>query len=97
MARPNPPAASCLKALPSREVQEFLSAVQEGRLEQAPEAFRRLRSHAQLPRKSREGFGGLRALLHYFLESCASSKQVFEALSLLDELKASSEALEAVF
>eukprot|EP00438_Fugacium_kawagutii_P007721 Skav224506 [mRNA] locus=scaffold3754:76660:88321:- [translate_table: standard] len=43
-------------------------------------------------RRSKEAFGGMRAMLHYYLESSASNNQVAQALSFLDELKASSDA-----
>ncbi|CAK9104578.1 unnamed protein product, partial [Durusdinium trenchii] len=64
---------------------------QDGRMDHAQEAFRRIRNTAGM-RRSKEGFGGMRAMLHYFLESCATANQVAQALGFLDELKASSEA-----
>lgn len=90
MARPTPPSQSCLKALPAKSVQDFLSAVQECRLEQAQEALRQIRAAGS--RRSKEAFGGMRAMLHYYLESSATLNQVAQALSFLDELKASSDA-----
>jgi len=90
VARPTPPSQSCLKALPAKSVQDFLAAVQEGRLEQAQDALRQIRAAGS--RRSKEAFGGMRAMLHYYLESSATSNQVAQALGFLDELKASSDA-----
>eukprot|EP00913_Durusdinium_trenchii_P018519 g17401.t1 len=92
MARPTPPSAGCLKALPSQNVQDFLNAVQDvigGVVNQTFDS--EIRNTAGM-RRSKEGFGGMRAMLHYFLESCATANQVAQALGFLDELKASSEA-----
>ncbi|CAJ1444376.1 unnamed protein product, partial [Effrenium voratum] len=79
-------------ALPAKGVQDFLMAIQENRPEQAQEAFRQVRLAVGNRARSKEAFGGLRAMLHYYLETSANSDNLDQAKSFLDELKASSDA-----
>eukprot|EP00931_Biecheleriopsis_adriatica_P062155 TRINITY_DN3742_c0_g1_i3.p1 TRINITY_DN3742_c0_g1~~TRINITY_DN3742_c0_g1_i3.p1 ORF type:complete len:1116 (-),score=252.97 TRINITY_DN3742_c0_g1_i3:59-3406(-) len=89
---PLPPQSGSLKALPSRHVQDFLAQVKEGRYGEAQEALRQIRATLGSRGRSKEAFGGMRALLHYLLESYGCSDCLDEALKLLEDMKSGTEA-----
>eukprot|EP00931_Biecheleriopsis_adriatica_P062153 TRINITY_DN3742_c0_g1_i1.p1 TRINITY_DN3742_c0_g1~~TRINITY_DN3742_c0_g1_i1.p1 ORF type:complete len:1115 (-),score=245.24 TRINITY_DN3742_c0_g1_i1:97-3441(-) len=89
---PLPPQSGSLKALPSRHVQDFLAQVKEGRYGEAQEALRQIRATLGSRGRSKEAFGGMRALLHYLLESYGCSNCLDEALKLLEDMKSGTEA-----
>jgi len=89
---PLPPQSGSLKALPARHVTDFLARVQEGKYDQAQEALRQVRSALGGRSRSKEAFGGMRALLHYLLEAYGCADLISEAVRALEEMKNGSEA-----
>eukprot|EP00930_Biecheleria_cincta_P057928 TRINITY_DN4378_c0_g1_i2.p1 TRINITY_DN4378_c0_g1~~TRINITY_DN4378_c0_g1_i2.p1 ORF type:complete len:1205 (-),score=291.14 TRINITY_DN4378_c0_g1_i2:58-3672(-) len=89
---PLQPQSGSLKALPARPCQDFLARVQEGKYSQAVEVLREIRAALGNRGRSKEAFGGMRALLHYLLESYGCYDHLDQAMQLLEEMRTGPEA-----